>query len=195
MSIDNKPSILKLSSEWRVTEEINLGGFGKIYGAVGVEGNRAVVKIVPKDPGAHRELLFEELDGVPNIVPILDCGEWGDCWVLVMPRADRSLRDYLDEMGGRLPVAETISILADVATALTGIEDRVVHRDIKPENILQLEGKWCLADFGIARYVEATTAADTRKYRNVGSLCGPGTMARRASCKCHRCLCVWCSRV
>lgn len=163
MSIDEKPGNLILGSEWRITDEISQGGFGKVYGAVGVKGNRAVAKIVPKEPGAQRELLFEELDGMPNIVPLLDRGEWRNYWALVMPRCDRSLRDYLDEKGGKLPVAEAISILGDVAVALLGIKDRVVHRDIKPENILQLEGKWCLADFGIARYWEATTAADTRK--------------------------------
>jgi serine/threonine protein kinase len=26
-----------------------------------------------------------------------------------------------------------------------------------------LDGRWCLADFGISRYAEATTAPDTRK--------------------------------
>ena len=39
-----------------------------------------------------------------------------------------------------------------------------MHRDIKPENILLLDGRWRLADFGIARYTEATTAPDTLKY-------------------------------
>ncbi len=34
---------------------------------------------------------------------------------------------------------------------------------------------WCLADFGIARYGEATTAADTRKYH----LTRPVEIARR----------------
>ena len=29
---------------------------------------------------------------------------------------------------------------------------------------LPVSVSWCLADFGIARYGEATTAADTRKY-------------------------------
>ena len=33
--------------------------------------------------GADREILFEELDGVPNVVPILDRGEWKNFWVLV----------------------------------------------------------------------------------------------------------------
>ncbi|WP_442868297.1 protein kinase domain-containing protein [Bradyrhizobium sp. CCBAU 53415] len=27
-----------------------------------------------------------------------------------------------------------------------------------------MDGKWCLSDFGISRYAEATTAADTQKY-------------------------------
>ena len=55
-------------------------------------------------------------------------------------------------------------MLSDITQALSEIEGQVVHRDIKPDNILLLEGRWCLADFGISRYAEATTAPDTRKY-------------------------------
>ena len=44
------------------------------------------------------------------------------------------------------------------------LEGKVVHRDLKPENVLRLDGRWCLADFGISRYAEATTAPDTRKF-------------------------------
>ena len=40
----------------------------------------------------------------------------------------------------------------------------MVHRDLKPENVLFLDGHWCVADFGISRYAEASTAPDTRKY-------------------------------
>lgn len=35
---------------------------------------------------------------------------------------------------------------------------------MKPENILLHDGRWCLADFGISRYAEATTAPDTRQH-------------------------------
>ena len=123
-----------------------------------------MVKLIPKAPGAQRELLFEDLNDVPNVVPIIDKGEWKDYWVLVMPKADQSLRDHLVEMGGKLTIDETVSVLIDVMEALVAIEGRVVHRDIKPDNILRLNGSWCLADFGIARYAEATTAPDTMKY-------------------------------
>ena len=55
-------------------------------------------------------------------------------------------------------------ILLDVARALAALDGRVVHRDVKPENVLLLNGASCLADFGIARYAEASTAPDTWKY-------------------------------
>lgn len=57
-----------------------------------------------------------------------------------------------------------MTILSDVATALSDIDTKVVHRDLKPENVLLLNGAWCLADFGISRYAEASTAPDTQKY-------------------------------
>jgi eukaryotic-like serine/threonine-protein kinase len=49
-------------------------------------------------------------------------------------------------------------------SALADLDGKVVHRDLKPENVLRLNGRWCLADFGISRYAEASTAPDTQKY-------------------------------
>ena len=153
-----------LDQEWFLGEQLDFGGFAKVYLGQSKDGEPAVVKLIPKTPGAQRELLFENLDGVPNVVPIIDRGEWNDYWVLVMPKADMSLRDYLVEKGGQLTIDDAVSVLIDVVEALVAIEGRVVHRDIKPENILKLGDRWCLADFGIARYAEATTAPDTMKY-------------------------------
>ncbi len=147
-----------------VGEEIGAGGFGRVY-AVTSGGEEAVAKLIPKDPGADRELLFVDLRGVRNVVPIIDSGETADEWVLVMPRAERSLREHLDSHGDqRLDVDEAVAILTDLAHALVDLESRVVHRDLKPENVLLLGDSWCLADFGISRYAEATTAPDTQKF-------------------------------
>ena len=157
---------------WRVSEPLATGGFASVYRASSDWRSDAVVKLIPKDPGAERELLFEDLSGVPNVVPILDRGEWEDRWVLVMPKADKSLRQHLQEKP-RLDTDEAVPILRDVAEALVALENRVVHRDIKPENILLLDGRWCLADFGISRYAEATTASDTRKLAKTPAYAAP----------------------
>ncbi len=153
-----------LSQEWLVGKLLHSGGFGTVHLAQSKDHTPAVVKFVPKAPGAERELLFEDLEGVPNVVPVIDRGEWGDHLALVMPKADKSLREYLLEMNGHLAVNDAVRVLIDVVEALADIEGRIVHRDIKPDNILLLNGRWCLADFGISRYADATTAPDTRKY-------------------------------
>ncbi len=155
---------ITLQRTWVLGPALTSGGFGRIYEAKDENGQPSVIKLVPKAPGASRELLFESLSGHPNIIPILDSGEWGNYYVLVMPLAEKSLRLHLQEAGGKLSVNESVDILIDVAEALAGLEKDVVHRDLKPENILFYQGHWCLADFGIARYAEATTAQDTNKY-------------------------------
>lgn len=154
---------IQLSRRWKVGSPVSAGGFARVYEATDEDGHVAVIKLIPKAPGAHRELLFEELSGRPNIVPVIDSGETDEHYVLVMPRADRSLRDRLTG-GPEVGVDEAVAILTDVAKALAGLGSDVVHRDLKPENILFYEGRWCIADFGIARYAEATTAADTHKF-------------------------------
>jgi serine/threonine protein kinase len=81
-----------------------------------------------------------------------------------MPRAEKSLRQHLHETEGKFTTDESLSILIDVAVALASLQRDIVHRDLKPDNILLYQGHWCLADFGIARYAEASTATDTHKY-------------------------------
>jgi hypothetical protein len=154
---------LRLGRTWHVGMRLGGGGFGQVYEATSGDA-QAAVKFVPKAPGADRELLFVDLPNAKNIVPIIDSGEHGDYWALVMPRADLSLRQHLQYAGEPLDPWEAVAIITDVVTALVSLDGRVVHRDLKPENILRLNGDWCLADFGISRYAEATTAPDTHKF-------------------------------
>lgn len=138
-----------------------------MFEAESSSGSPAVVKAVPKVPGAQRELLIGDsvrAAGYRNVVPLLDSGEDDEYWFLVMPRADRSLAQLITNASEPLTVAESLRILRDVASALAEIDGEFVHRDIKPANILLHDGVWKLADFGIARYSEASTADDTRKH-------------------------------
>lgn len=156
---------LKLNNDtWELGEEIGSGGFGKVFRATNGQGRVGAIKLVPKYKGAARDLLAADLSKVENVVPIIDQGETEDSWIIAMPLADKSFHDFLLERKGKVEISDVIKLAKDVATSLNELNGRVVHRDIKPQNILLLEGQWCLTDFGISRYAEATTAPDTQKY-------------------------------
>lgn len=160
-----KGQVLGLAAqEWILGDPIERGGFGRVFRASSSQVAQAAAKLIPKDPGADRELLFVDLGAARNVVPVLDSGETEDHWVIVMPLAETSLRNWLASREGPVPTKTAVPILIDVATALADLDGRVVHRDLKPENVLLVDGSWCLADFGISRYAEATTAPDTRKF-------------------------------
>ena len=70
--------IIELRGKWKIGQEIVRGGFGKIFETEDENGSQAVIKLVRKEPGASRELLFESISSYSNIIPILDSGEWRD---------------------------------------------------------------------------------------------------------------------
>ncbi len=147
---------------WDPERQLGSGGFGRVYEASGPGSAPLAAKVVPKAPGATREqLIAQDAPASPHVVPILHVEEISDAYVLYMPRAERSLRD---EIGTGITAGAAITILTDLAEALATIAPHVVHRDIKPDNVLYLNGRWALCDFGIARYADAATAQDTRKF-------------------------------
>ncbi|MGH2584177.1 MAG: serine/threonine-protein kinase [Dehalococcoidia bacterium] len=160
------PDRIRLRKEWKLGGRIGCGGFASVFEAEADGEPPSVAKLIPKEPGADRELLFSDQDmkGVPNIIPVVDRGDAGHYWAIVMRRADHSLAEVLDSLGRPLTPDEAIPILIDIADALVGLQGRVVHRDLKPHNVLLYQGHWCLADFGIARYAAASTDPNTRKF-------------------------------
>lgn len=163
----NSGTQLELNELWTVVAPLNAdgGGFGDLYVVRNAPGDEAVAKLVKKDPGAERELFIGTAVAAakyPNVMPVIDDGEHEDEWVLVMPLAEKSLAAHL-AAEGPLDPDQVVSILRDLARALAGIDGAIVHRDVKPPNILFYQGSWCLTDFGISKYAEATTADETRK--------------------------------
>jgi serine/threonine-protein kinase len=112
----------------------------------------------------------------PHILPIFDSGAVGGRPWYTMPYVKgESLRARL-EREGQLAVPVALDITHQVAHALAYAHgEGVVHRDIKPENILLGGGQAMVADFGIARALEAV--GDERLTESGLSLGTPSYMA------------------
>ena len=114
----------------------------------------------------------------PNIVQTYDAGEddldgENVSYIVMEHVSGGDLRDLIHERGTLS--AEEISNLTGVAAGLAHAHERgVVHRDIKPHNILlDGNGQPKLADFGIARALDATRATRTGTYMGTARYSSP----------------------
>lgn len=144
------------------------GGFGQVFAGKSADGGEVAIKKLHLSAAdaAHRELrIADELKGraFEHVVPFLDAGEDADTgdYFVVMPRAEGSLQNSVDT-GGALAAAEAAAIMLQIVKGLIEVGE-LVHRDLKPDNVLLHEGKWKIADFGIARFVQDATASNTLK--------------------------------
>jgi eukaryotic-like serine/threonine-protein kinase len=159
-----------LGDRYAVERRLGSGGMGEVFAARDLRHDRMVaIKIVRQDRTTpqleHRfegEVRIAARLQHPHIVPLYDSGEAGGHRYYVMPLVDGpTLRQRLQE-SGRLPVAEVLRIVEEVAGALDCAHaSGIVHRDIKPENILLSGGHALVADFGVARPVADIDASAT----------------------------------
>jgi serine/threonine protein kinase len=87
-----------------------------------------------------------------HIVPLLNYGEEGNVFYLVMPFYPHTLREAFAKRRA-FPLADVVAITTQVAAGLDYAHQfGLIHRDVKPENILLDEaGHALLGDFGIAK--------------------------------------------
>ena len=148
-----------LPARFVVERELGRGGMGTVWLARDRSLERAVaIKVL--EPGLSQAIGVERFTREirvtaqlvhPNIVPLFDSGESEGSLYYVMPHiAGVTLRERL-EREGRLPPADVVHVLADLAEALAYAHGMgVVHRDLKPANVFWYGGRALLADFGIA---------------------------------------------
>ena len=158
-----------LADRYRVERELGRGGMATVYLAHDLRHDRQVALKVLRPElaaalGPERFLRETKLTARlqhPHILPLFDSGEAnGQLWYVMPYVAGESLRARLARER-QLPLDDALRITCNVLAALSYAHSQgVVHRDIKPENIL-LEGEEAVvADFGVARAVDA--AADER---------------------------------
>jgi serine/threonine-protein kinase len=177
-----------LGSAYSLERELGGGGMSRVFVATETRLRRAVVvKVLSTELAAgvsadrfKREIQLAASLQQANIVPLLSAGDTEGVPYYTMPYVEgESVRLRLAKEG-RLPVADAVSILRDVARALSYAHAHgVVHRDIKPDNILLSHGAAVVTDFGIAKAISAArTQAGAATLTQAGTSIGtPSYMA------------------
>lgn len=83
---------------------------------------------------------------------------------LIMDLAnDGSLKDYLLSRQSLLSEDECLNIFHQIIDGIEAVNSILIHRDIKPDNIFINDGKFKIADFGLAKVVQDKTRSKTFK--------------------------------
>src|SRR5437762_2172010 len=155
---------------YEILSLIGAGGMGEVYKARDARLRREVaVKILPASfaQDADRLRRFEqEARAVgalnhPNILAIYDVGTYDGAPYLVTELLEgETLRQRLQHE--LLSVRKVVEYAIEMAHGLAAAHDGgIVHRDLKPENLfLTRDGRLKILDFGLARPIEGSIAAD-----------------------------------
>ena len=160
-----------LSRRFRLTRKLGTGGMGAVYATDQMQDGRpvAVKVLLPdfvKEP-AVRERFLEEARACqrllhPNILRVYECIEAEDGTpYIAMELLDGVPLSAYTENGGRVPLAQGVTILQGILAGLTAAHAQgIVHRDLKPDNVFlarEANGQFSIKilDFGIAKVMDA----------------------------------------
>jgi serine/threonine protein kinase len=178
-----------LEGAYRLTRLMGEGGMGAVFEAVHLRMDKPVaVKVMARELSANeealarfrREVLVTSQLAHPHIVQVSDFGTApsGEPYLVMEYLQGEDLAERLDRVG-RLPVATTIAIINQVASALAATHAKgIVHRDLKPENLFLVSAPGVtdfvkVVDFGISK----VKASDERLTRASVMMGTPAYMA------------------
>ena len=155
-----------LGSAYDLERELGGGAMARVFVARDTRlDRRVVVKVLHPDLAAgvsatrfEREITTAARLQHPHIISLHAAGEVTGLPYYTMPFVEgESLRARIAREGA-LPVATAVRLMRELADALDYAHNRgIVHRDLKPENILLSGGHAVVADFGIAKAIDAAT--------------------------------------
>ncbi len=155
-------------AHFELIEPIGVGGMAAVIRARDTQLDRLVaLKILPpdmaKDPENVRRFHQEARSAArldhENVARVFFCGEDQSLHFIAFEFVEGDNLRTILERRGRLPVAEALHYILQVAAGLAHAAQRgVVHRDIKPSNIIITPtGRAKLVDMGLARAWSART--------------------------------------
>jgi serine/threonine-protein kinase len=165
---------------YTIETQLGEGGMGRVYKAVGADGQLVAIKMVKEDMTTDeifvkrfkREAAIAQRIHHPNLVSVVATGDFrGMPWAAQTYIGGGSLEDRL-ERRGQLDLDEVIPIFKQVAAGLDVLHrNGLVHRDLKPGNILlEDDGHPFVADFGLAKDYQNEGTVLTRPGQALGSM-------------------------
>jgi serine/threonine protein kinase len=164
----------KSLSRYHILEQLGEGGMATVYKAFDTRVETDVAVKVIRTEKFTPEVLARALKRFereakalarlthPNIVKVMDYGEYENRPYLVMPYLPGGNLKQLLKERGRLNWQEAVKLLLPIAEALDYAHSQnIIHRDVKPSNILLTErGQPMLTDFGVAKILEEEATID-----------------------------------
>ncbi len=168
-----------IGADYQINRELpTAGGLSVFGGTAGNDGSPVHIKglSLANMEGAAAPLTEAALAARrirhPNIVPIVESGKSGTTFYWISSSIDgRTLRSRL-ERGGRIEVADAMTVLRDVSAALTHAHlHGVIHGGLTPDSIIISGGSALIADLGVAEVFSAlrnSTANDSQDWSSSG---------------------------
>ncbi|NNE00676.1 MAG: protein kinase [Pirellulaceae bacterium] len=148
---------------------VGRGGFATVYSAVDVRYRRCIaLKTLHAGTNSSdrpRRLMIREGNllrqtNCAHVVRVYDIYEIGRETVIAMEMVDGGTLQSTLASKGRLSRYDAAEMARQVASGIGAAHrQQIIHRDLKPGNVLRdLEGRWCVADFGLAKQIDKTSS-------------------------------------
>lgn len=172
--------------KFELLDPIGQGGFCSVYSCINVSNEQVgALKIIHVDKVHNGEILhrfvreIRALKAVDNAHVIRlhedNLADEKQFPAFVMDFADANLTDFVNarwsETADRpvLDRSEAKQIVMSMVAALHALHShspRLIHRDLNPNNVLLLpDGRWVLADFGLAKFLDTVAFSTTFETR------------------------------
>ena len=148
-------------SQYRIGDPIGSGGMSNVFMGFDEKLHRkvAIKVLLQKYQGNQKmkDLFLKEGRNMaavqhPYVLQIITIEENRELPWLIMEYADGGPLTN-ESARGPMPPPKAIEIFENLLNGLEEIHKEMIHRDLKPDNILSVNGKYKIADFGIATSV------------------------------------------
>ena len=196
MSVHETPEGTLIAGKYLVKRRIGAGGMGAVYEGEHVEiGKRVAIKVIESEHARSAELAARfrrearaaSAVESEHIVQVFDVGQDDTVGLYMVMEllVGEDLASRLEHAGGRIPVDEAVTLIAQAGRALGKAHAAgVVHRDLKPANLFlttREDGSTSvkILDFGISKLLRpgateggATSGAKTSLLTREGAVMG-----------------------